>query len=146
LTNTNDDVIDYDRSMDCSMPCVEARIDSESCLSCSCHKMDKVCAEDEHQPMDIKRKRFDEACSFDNGNITGESCRNVPNLSKTLQTPISTCSVIANTSANLGVTLSNSCTSSAASPRDNEPSNDSDTRMRKRHGYKKRSYRRSSDS
>ena len=146
MADTNDDPLEYDRPMDCNMPRVETLIDSESCLSCRSHKMDTVCVEDQHQPLDIKRKRLDETCSCDNGNIAGESCRNVLNLSRTMQSPISTCSVIVNTSANLGGTLSNSCASSTASHRDSEPSSDSDTRMKKRHGYKKRSYRRSSDS
>lgn len=149
-TYTEDESLDYGRLLNYDVSNVEASINDENCSYCSCRGNKRTCVEDLQQAKDCKLKKLGDKCPFDNGNIADESHHNISHLSRTMQNPITTCSAMVNTYVSVCAANSSECSSTLTtnSLREHEASSghSSETIMRRRHGYKKRNYRRSSNS
>ena len=136
------DSIDYDRI-------AETSFSGENCTSSGYYTSERTCDDDLHNSRECKRKKFDDTFPCSKGNIIDESHSTAFRVNKTKQDP--TCSsTMVNAFASVCVADAGNCSSTipTSSLRENEASDerDSETRIRRRSGYKKRNYRKASSS
>ena len=147
---TEDESLDYGKLLNYDVSNVEASISGEDCSYCNCRANKRTCVDDLEQAKNCKLKKLGDTCPFDNGNVDDEGRNNVSHLSKTMQNTIATCSTMADTCVSVCAANSSDCSSTLTTNSliEHEASNGhgSETIMRRRHGYKKRNYRRSSNS